>query len=125
MSKEALTSPEIAPPLGSFSPGVRAGEFVFLSGQIAQDPATGALITGDVTAQTEQVFKNLRAVLEAAGKTFDDVVKVSVYLTDMAHFPAMNAVYDRYFRAPYPARSTIAVAQLALGATVGMDLIAR
>lgn len=125
MAREAFTTDRIAVPVGPFSPAVRAGEFVYLSGQVAQDPATGRLVAGDVTAQTEQVFRNLEAVLHAAGKTFADVVKASVFLTDMRDFSAMNAVYGRYFEAPCPARTTVAVAALPLGAAVEIDLVAR
>ena len=125
MQREALVSNEIAPAVGPFAAAVRAGEFVFVSGQVAQDPASGRLIGTDVAAQAEQVFVNLRAVLRAAGKTLDDVVRVGVYLTDMNDFARMNAVYARHFTAPYPARTTIAVAALPLGAAVEMDLIAR
>jgi 2-iminobutanoate/2-iminopropanoate deaminase len=111
--------------VGPFSPAVRSGDFIYLSGQTAQDPATGKLIQGDAAAQTEQIFKNLDAVLRAAGKSFADVVRVGVFLTDMADFAAMNAVYARHFDPPYPARTTVAVAALPLGATVEIELIAR
>jgi 2-iminobutanoate/2-iminopropanoate deaminase len=124
MPKQAIISDQIAPPAGPFSPAVRAGGVVYLSGQVAQDPATGRLIEGDVTRQMEQVLSNARAVLEAAGKSLADVVRVGVYLTDMGDFPAMNAVYARYFEDPYPARTTIGVASLPLGAAVELDLIA-
>jgi 2-iminobutanoate/2-iminopropanoate deaminase len=123
--REALSSDEIAPPVGPFSPAVRAGEFLFLSGQVAQDPLTGKLIAGDVSTQTEQIFKNLRGVLRAAGKSFTDVVRVGVYLIDMQDFAHMNAVYARHFDAPYPARTTVAVAALPLGAVVEIEVIAR
>jgi 2-iminobutanoate/2-iminopropanoate deaminase len=125
MARDAFTTDKIATPVGPFSPGVRAGEFVFLSGQVAQDTVTGRLIDGDATAQTEQIFANLKAVLEAAGKTFADVVKVGVFLTNMGDYPAMNAVYARLFEAPYPARTAIAVAALPLGAAVEIDIVAR
>jgi 2-iminobutanoate/2-iminopropanoate deaminase len=125
MSKEAVTTDAIAPPIGPFSPAVRAGGSVYLSGQVAQDPSTGRLVDGDVARQTEQIFRNLRAVLAAAEKSLADVVKVSVFLTDMRDFQAMNAVYARQFEPPYPARTTFAVAQLPLGAAVEIDLIAR
>lgn len=111
--------------VGPYSHAVEAGDFVFLSGQTPLDPATKALVPGDVAAQTEQVFANLSAVLGAAGLTSDDVVKVNVFLTDMADFAAMNAVYAGKFSAPYPARSTIAVAGLPLGAKVEIEMIAR
>jgi 2-iminobutanoate/2-iminopropanoate deaminase len=125
MQREALVSNEIAPAAGPFAAAVRAGEFIFVSGQVAQDPTSGHLIGTDVAAQAEQVFVNLRAVLRAAGKTLDDVVRVGVYLTDMNDFARMNAVYARHFTAPYPARTTIAVAALPLGAAVEIDLVAR
>jgi 2-iminobutanoate/2-iminopropanoate deaminase len=125
MPREAVFTDSIAKPVGPFSPAVRAGGFIFLSGQVAQSPATGKLIEGDVTAQTEQIFTNLRAVLGAVGKTFADVVRVGVYLTDMKDFTPMNAVYARNFEAPYPARTTVAVAALPLGASVEVEVIAQ
>jgi 2-iminobutanoate/2-iminopropanoate deaminase len=125
MPPEPIPCQEIAQPVGPFSPAVRAGEFVFLSGQVGQDPATGKLVSDDVSAQAEQIFRNLGAVLRAAGKTFADVARVGVYLTSMADFPALNAIYGRHFEAPYPARTTIAVAALPLGASVEIDVVAR
>ena len=125
MPRHAIIPDRLAKPVGPFSPAVSDGQFVFVSGHVAQDPATGALIKGDVSAQTEQLLRNLEATLAAAGKTFDDVVKVSVFLTNMSNFSAMNAVYARFFAEPYPARTTIGVAALPLGAAVEMDLIAR
>ena len=123
--KEPIVTDKIAKPLGPFSPAVRAGGSIYMSGQVAQDPATGKLIAGDVAAQTEQVFRNVRAVLEAAGKSLSDVVAVRVYLTDMANFAAMNEVYAKQFQQPYPARTTIGVKALPLGAEVEIDLIAQ
>ena len=125
MSRQAVISNEIAPPVGPFSPAVRAGEFIFVSGHVAQDPATRQLIAGDASAQTAQVLNNVAAVLRAAGKTLADAVKVNVFLTDMQDFARMNAVYERYFEAPYPARTTVAVAALPLGAAVEMEVVAR
>lgn len=125
MPLEAIAWPDIAAPVGPFSSAVRAGEFVFLSGLIGQDPKTSKLVSADVSAQTEQILKNLGAVLRASGKTFADVVRVGVYLTNMADFAAMNAVYARHFEAPYPARTTIGVAALHLGACVEIDFVAR
>jgi 2-iminobutanoate/2-iminopropanoate deaminase len=125
MPRQAVTVPEIAAPAGPFAPAVRAGEFIFLSGQVAQDPHSGKLVAGDVTAQTEQIFQNLRAVLQAAGKSLADVARVSVYLTDINDFARMNGVYARHFQAPYPARTTIGVAALPMGAAVEIDLIAH
>ncbi|MGH7535049.1 MAG: Rid family hydrolase [Gemmatimonadales bacterium] len=92
---------------------------------MAQDPAPGRLLAGDVTRQTEQIFQNLAALLGAAGKDFADVIRVGVFLTDIGDFQAMNAVYARYFEPPYPARTTVAVAALPLGAAIEIDLVAR
>jgi 2-iminobutanoate/2-iminopropanoate deaminase len=124
MPLKPITSDRVAKPVGPFSPAVRDGDRVYTSGQIAQDPATGKLIEGGVAAQTEQVLRNLEAVLNAADKSLADVVKVNVYLTDMRTFAEMNEVYARHFAAPYPARTTIAVAALPLGAIVEMEMIA-
>ncbi len=123
--RDAISAPAAPPAVGPYSHAVWAGELLYLSGQTPLDPATGALVPGDVGAQTTQVFANLAAVLDAAGRTFDDVVKANVFLVDMADFAAMNAVYATVFAAPYPARSTVAVAGLPLGARVEIELIAR
>ncbi len=125
MEKVGISTDRIAPPVGPFSPAVRSGDYVFLSGQVAQDPTTGKLVEGDVGAQTERVLENIGAVLQAAGKGFADVVRVGVYLTDLRDFQHMNAVYARYFAKPYPARTTVGVAALPLGAVVEMDVVAR
>ena len=119
-----ITSERVAKPVGPFSPAVRDGDRVYTSGQVAQDPATGKLVEGGVVAQTEQIFHNLAAILSAANKSFADVVKVNVYLTDIRDFAAMNEVYARHFAAPYPARTTIGVAALPLGAAVEIEAIA-
>jgi 2-iminobutanoate/2-iminopropanoate deaminase len=125
MTRLAITTDRIAKPIGPFSPGIRVGDLIYLSGQVAQDPMTGQLITGDVAAQTERVFRNVEALLQAAQLTLDSIVKVTVYLTDMKDFAAMNEVYGRQFAAPHPARTTVAVAALPLGAAVELDVIAR
>lgn len=106
-----------------YSPAVIGSDLIFVSGQVALDPASGALVEGDVSAQTEQVLRNLAAVLEAGGKSLGDVLRVCVYLTDMQSYSAMNEVYVRHFEAPYPARTAVAVAALPLGAAVEMDAI--
>src|SRR5262245_13767630 len=118
MTKEAVLTDRVAAPIGPFSPAVRTGDRVYLSGQVGQDPVTGRLVDGDATRQTEQILRNVGQVLEAAGKRFSDVVKVSVFLTDMDDFPAMNAVYARYFDPPFAARTTVEVSALPLGARV-------
>jgi len=125
MSRQIITTDKIAPSVGPFSAAVRSGGFIFTSGQVALDPSTGKLVEADVTGQTERVFTNLDAVLRAAGKSFADVIKANVYLTDMANFAAMNAVFGRHFEAPYPARTTVAVAALPLGAAVEIELIVQ
>jgi 2-iminobutanoate/2-iminopropanoate deaminase len=122
--REGINSPELAPPAGPFSHAVRAGGLLYLSGQLAQDPQTGKLVEGDVVEQTTQILHNLRAILKVVQWDFSHVVKVNVFLTDMNDFAAMNAVYATYFDAPYPARSTIAVKALPLGARVEMECIA-
>ena len=125
MSKQAIVSSKLAPPAGPFSAAVRSEGFIHTSGQIGQDPTTGRLVEGGIERQTQQVFNNLAVVLEAAGKSFNDVVRAGVYVTDMANFSAMNAIYAKYFHEPYPARTTIAVAALPLGAAVEIDLVIK
>jgi 2-iminobutanoate/2-iminopropanoate deaminase len=125
MTREAIVSDKVAPAAGPFSSAILSEGLLLLSGQVAQDPKTGKLIEGDVRAQTEQIFKGLSAVLEAAGKTLSDVIRVGVYLTDIGDFGAMNEVYARHFAAPFPARTCIGVASLPLGARVEIDLMAR
>lgn len=110
--------------VGPYSQAIRTGNMVFTAGQIALDPATGKLVPGDIAAQTERVLQNLQAVLEAAGSGLGHVVKTTVFLQDMAEFAAMNAVYGRYFPDPPPARSTVAVAGLPLGARVEIEAVA-
>jgi len=123
MPREAVTSDEL-PPLGlPFSVAVRGGGLLFLSGQVAQDPATGELIDGDAGQQADQVLRNLATTLAAIGKDMADVIRVGVYLTDMSQFDAMNEAYRRHFTEPYPARTAIGVAALPLGAAVEMDVV--
>lgn len=125
MPRKAFTA-EGAVAVGPYSHAVEAVELVFLSGQTPIDATTGKLMEGDISAQTEQCFKNLFQVLDAAGLTPEHVVKVNVFLTDMADFSAMNEVYKTQFSEPYPARTTIGVASLPLGAQVEeMEMIAR
>jgi 2-iminobutanoate/2-iminopropanoate deaminase len=111
--------------LGPYSQAVDAGEFVFCSGQVPIDPATGALVDGDIAAQTTQVMKNLSAVLAAADLDFGHVVKTTIYLASMDDFPAVNEIYGGYFSAAPPARATVQVGALPLGARVEIDAIAR
>src|SRR5438046_3953364 len=125
MSKTAITSPELAPPVGPFSQAVEAGGFIYFSGQVGQDPATGKVVEGGIVAETERVFQNLSAVLKAAGKSFDDVVRAGVFLTSLSDYVALNGVYAKHFRQPFPARTVIAVAALPLGASVEIDLVVK
>jgi 2-iminobutanoate/2-iminopropanoate deaminase len=111
--------------VGPYSQAIAAGGFVFASGQLPLDPATGRLLEGDVEAQTERVLQNLRAVLEAAGSSLERVVRATVFLADLADFPRMNAVYTRHFaREPRPARTTIQAGRLPAGAALEIDVIA-
>jgi 2-iminobutanoate/2-iminopropanoate deaminase len=123
--RNAVSSPHAPKAVGPYSQAVVSGDHVFLSGQTPIDPATGSLIEGSIADQTQRCFDNLAAVLEAAGLGFGDVVKVNVYLTDMADFGEMNGVYARQFEEPFPARTTVAVAALPLGARVEIELVAR
>jgi len=124
MTRKAITA-EGAAVVGPYSQAVRAGKLVYLSGQTPVVPATGTLLDGDVKAQTAQCFQNLFAVLKAGGLTPDQVVKVNVFLIDMNDFAAMNEVYAAHFAKPYPARTTIGVASLPLGARIEIEMIAR
>ncbi len=122
--KSAISSPNAPKAIGPYSPAVRDGQMVFLSGQVPMDPASGNLIDGDIAAQTRRVFDNLGALLSAAGLSFANVVRTTVFLADMNDFAAMNAVYATFFSEPYPARSTVQVARLPKDARVEIDLIA-
>jgi 2-iminobutanoate/2-iminopropanoate deaminase len=124
MTRTAYTAPRAAT-AGPYSHAVEGAGLLFLSGQTPLDPTTGKLINGTIGEQTAQCLTNLRSVLEAAGLTFDDVINVQVYLTDMADFAAMNTVYAAQFNAPYPARTTIGVASLPLGARVEIGMTAK
>jgi 2-iminobutanoate/2-iminopropanoate deaminase len=123
MSKTAISSPELAPPVGLFSQAIQVDGFLYFSGQVARDPATGKVVEGGIVAETERVLQNLLAVLKAAGKSFDDVVRAGVFLTRMSDFAAMNGIYAKHFSQPFPARTTIGAAALPLGACV--DLVVK
>ena len=123
MPRELVATGRAPAAIGPYSQAVRAGGSVYLSGQIPLDPATGELVAGDIAAQARRVFDNLRAVCEAAGASLDDVVRVGIYLMDLADFAAVNAVMADYFQAPYPARSTIQVSGLPRGARIEVDAI--
>jgi reactive intermediate/imine deaminase len=122
MSKAIHT--ELAPKaIGTYSQAVRAGDTVYMSGQIPFDPATGNLVSGDIEAEIRRVFDNLKAVAEAAGGTLGHAVKLTVFLTDMANFPKVNEVMATYFKTPYPARAAVGVASLPRGARVEIECI--
>lgn len=123
MKKEIVSTGKAPAAVGPYSQAVKVGDFLYTSGQIALDPATGTLAPDDIIAQSEQVMKNLSALLEAAGYTFDEVIKTTCFLKDMGHFAAFNGVYEKYFVSK-PARSCVAAASLPKGALVEVELIA-
>ncbi len=122
--KEAVSSPDAPKAIGPYSQAIRAGQLLFLSGQIALDPTTGQIVDGDVAAQTRRVMENLGGVLSAAGLSFADVVRTTIYLADMNDFAAVNEAYGGYFTAPAPARATVQVARLPRDARVEIDAVA-
>jgi len=122
--KELVASKGAPAAIGPYSQAIRSGSLVFLSGQIPLDPATRAIVEGDIAVQTTRVMENLRAVLAAAGCTFHDVVRTTIYLVDLGHFSAVNEAYGRFFEAPFPARATVQVAALPKGAQVEIDAVA-
>jgi 2-iminobutanoate/2-iminopropanoate deaminase len=122
--KKVIATPEAPAAVGPYSQAIALGNLLFCAGQIPLDPATGELVGKDVTEQTERVCQNISAVLQANDMTFTNVVKSTVFLTDLANFAAMNAVYSKYFREPFPARSTIQVAGLPRGSQVEIEVIA-
>jgi|SRR5580700_8449891 reactive intermediate/imine deaminase len=122
--KEAIATKNAPAAIGPYSQAVRAGQLVFLSGQVPLDPATGQLAEGDIAAQTRRAMDNLGAVLAAAGCSFGDVVRTTIYLVDLGNFAAVNAAYATYFAPPYPARATVQVSALPRGAAIEIDMIA-
>ncbi|RCX31354.1 RidA family protein [Thioalbus denitrificans] len=123
MAREVISTPEAPQAIGTYSQAVRVGDTVYLSGQIPLDPRTMALVDGGMEAQITRVFDNLQAVARAAGGSLADVVKLNIFLTDLAHFALVNEVMARYFQEPYPARAAIGVASLPKGAAVEMDAV--
>jgi 2-iminobutanoate/2-iminopropanoate deaminase len=123
MTKTFIESPK-SKAIGPYSLGIAAGDYVFFSGQIPLDGATGKLVPGGIEAQTEQVFANIKALLDAAGLTFGHAVKATVFMTDLKDFAAMNSIYAKHMPSPYPARSTIQVAGLPMGAMVEIEVTA-
>ena len=122
--REAVSSEQAPKAIGPYSQAIRAGDFLFLSGQIPLDPATGQLVPGDIAAQTRRVLENLRAVLAAAGLSLDAVVRTTIYLVDLGDFSVVNEVYGSHFSDPAPARATVQVSRLPRDARVEIDAIA-
>ncbi|BBA36863.1 endoribonuclease L-PSP [Methylocaldum marinum] len=123
MEKQIIQTDQAPKAIGTYSQAVKVGDTVYLSGQIPLDPATMLLVEGGMEIQIRRVFDNLKAVAEAAGGSLRDVVKLNVFLTDLAHFPLVNEIMAEYFAEPYPARAAIGVASLPRGAGVEMDAI--
>ena len=123
MNRTIIQTDKAPPAIGTYSQAVRAGDTVYLSGQIALDPATKELVSGDIEAEIRRVFENLKAVAEAAGATLAHAVKVNIYLTDLGHFAKVNELMARYFPLPYPARAAVGVAHLPRGARVEAECV--
>ncbi|HEY1536045.1 MAG TPA: Rid family detoxifying hydrolase [Polyangiaceae bacterium] len=124
MSREVILSLDAPKPVSAYSQAIKDGSLLFLAGQIPLDPVSGQLVTGDIAAETDRIIENMRAVLSAAGASLSNVVKTTVYLTSMADFAAFNQAYGRHFLNQPPARTTVAVAALPLGARVEIEAIA-
>lgn len=122
--RQAVSSDKAPAAIGPYSQAIKAGSLLFVSGQIPLDPATGAMVEGDIAAQTHRVFANLQAILEAAGASFENVVRTTVYLADMNDFGTVNQIYGTYFSSPAPARATVQAARLPKDARVEIDVIA-
>jgi reactive intermediate/imine deaminase len=123
VAKEAITTTDAPAAIGTYSQAIKAGNMVYVSGQIPLDPGSGEIVEGDITVQIEQVFQNLKAVAQAAGTSLNNAVKITVYLTDLGHFAIVNETMERYFDAPYPARAALGVASLPRGVDVEADAI--
>nr|WP_044199339.1 RidA family protein [Oscillochloris trichoides] len=122
--RTVISTPDAPAAIGPYSQAVRAGDLIFLSGQLAVDPATSQMVEGDVAAMTRQIFANISAVLAAAGSSLEKIVKATVFLVDMGDFAAMNAAYAEFFSADPPARSTVQVARLPRDARIEIEVIA-
>ena len=122
--RQLVTAPDAPKAMGAYSPAIKAGNLLFISGQIPVDPSTGNLIDGDIAAQADQVMRNLTALLRAASASFTNVVRTTVYLADMDDFAGMNEVYSRYIVDPPPARATVQVARLPRDVKIEVDAIA-
>lgn len=124
MPKQTISSDKAPKAIGPYSPAVRAGQLLFVSGQVALDPATGNMVAGGIAEQTRRVLDNIGALLTAGGRSFADVVRTTIFLADMNDFAAVNEIYGQYFKEPYPARATVEVARLPKDARVEIDVIA-
>jgi 2-iminobutanoate/2-iminopropanoate deaminase len=124
MSKEVIKTSNAPAPIGPYNQAIRSGNFLFISGQVAFDPATNELVMGDITEETHRVMKNLQAILEAAGLSFAHVVKTTIFLSDMSLFTTVNEAYGSYFSSDFPARETVAVKGLPRGVNVEISMIA-
>ena len=122
--RRAVTAPTAAPAIGPYSPALRVGNLLFLSGQIPLDPATGQLVTGDIRAQTTRVLENIGELLKAAGASFSQVARTTIFLADISDFAMVNEIYATYFSEPYPARATVQVARLPRDVRIEIDAIA-
>lgn len=122
--RQVISAPDAPKAMGAYSPAIKAGNLLFISGQIPVDPATGNLVDGDITAQADRVMRNVTALLRAAGVDFNQVVRTTVFLADMNDFAAMNEVYSRYIVDPPPARATVQVARLPRDVKIEIDAIA-
>jgi 2-iminobutanoate/2-iminopropanoate deaminase len=122
--KQAISSPNAPQAIGPYSPAIRAGQLLFVSGQVPLDPATGQMVEGGIAEQTRRVLDNIGALLTAADRSFADVVRTTIFLADMNDFGAVNEIYGKYFSEPYPARATVQVARLPKDARVEIDVIA-
>ena len=123
MTRQIIHTTQAPQAIGTYSQAVRVGDTIYVSGQIPTDPATGELVTGEIQLQAQRAFGNLRAIALAAGTTLDTAVRVTIYLTDLKHFAAINETMAQYFHEPYPARVTIGVASLPRGAEIEVDCI--
>ena len=125
MTLQAIKSGKLPHPVGPYSPALMTDGYLYLSGQVGQDPSTGELVAGGVAEEAKQIFENIAVLLEASGRNFADVVRVGVFLTDIRSFGTVNAEYATHFVEPFPARTTIGVAALPLGASVEIDMVVQ
>lgn len=124
MKKRVILSKAAPAPVGPYSQGIESGGFIFLSGQIPMDAQTGALVEGGISSQAEAVMENIGKLLEREGMSFENIVKSTIFITDMSAFPKVNEIYSSYFKGDYPARSTVEVSALPKGALVEIEVIA-